>query len=382
MRVALVGRYPLSPGKIVGGVQSVTSTLASALSSQPEVDRVYVLTFHSGRFQEGWRSINNKLRVCYLRGQTRLTLPTFAILKVLRARQVIGELEPDVVHGQGIGSTPFTATRVDRPCVITVHGLAHVEAKLAALGVARVALMELMVRSILARAQVVISTSDYDARALEGMVKGIRISIPNPVAPEFFVDPIWNDAPPSLLYAGVVLERKNLTGLIHAFAGVKSRIPDARLVLVGPVFDQAYAAKLPPLVASLGLGEAVDLRGFVENAELIQLLRQCTALVLFSNEETSPTIIAQAMSVGKPVVASDVGGISEMIQDGTNGYLVASGDERAMTDRMIEVLSQPGLQRKMGQRSQEIARVRYEPQEVARRTLTAYRKAIVEYKRA
>jgi len=384
MKVTLVGRYPRSPGHIIGGVQAVMSVLAAALSQHPTVEEVNVITFHPDGRNE-WRTVDDRLRVCYLRSQTHFMMATGAVWNTLRGRRVIRQLSPDLVHGQGLGLTPTIATRAGYPSVITVHGLPHVEASLASQGLLdrwRVQKLEAMVRRTLQRAQAVISTSEYDAQALQGLVHGLRVSIPNPVDPEFFkASSCDGSASQRLLFAGVFLPRKNIVGLLLAFVQVRKKLPHATLTLVGPPMDPGYAATIPEHIRSLGLEHAVNLLGHVDNACLIDELRQCSALALFSNEETSPTIIAQALVMGKPVVASRVGGVPEMVTDGENGFLVAPGDVNGLAVRLTEVLGNPVLNRQMGERSGEIGRQRFEPAAVAQRTVEVYEKVLAENSR-
>lgn len=87
-------------------------------------------------------------------------------------------------------------------------------------------------------------------------------------------------------------------------------------------------------------------------------------------------VIAQAMAVGKPVVASNVGGIPEMIQDGYTGFLVKSGDEEALGIRLVELMQSPDLCYRMGQNAREVAACRFAPAIIAKKTIEAYRRAI------
>src|SRR5689334_15234197 len=99
----MIGAYPLKPGMIVGGIESVTSTLVPALAAQDEIDQLTVLRFHHGEVPVHRRRDSEKLEVLYYRGQDRLGVLTRSILEVRQARRVIAELKPDIVHGQEIG---------------------------------------------------------------------------------------------------------------------------------------------------------------------------------------------------------------------------------------------------------------------------------------
>lgn len=377
LRVMLVGPYPREVGKIVGGVQAVTTTLAPALAAREEIAQVSVVCFHAGQTRPHRVTVNDKLQVWYLRGQRHFALPTRSMLQVLQARSVAARLWPDVVHGQGISTNGDAAIRLSDAAVVTVHGLVHKERCLASRGRPqdwfRTAAVDAMVRRVLRRARVVISTSQYDAVALAGLVSGSQVCIPNPVASEFFSNPDYSSGEKRVLFAGQLVQRKNVVGLLRSFARVHRRVPDACLAIVGPSPSHEYAQQVHDTIGQLGLGDSVDLLGHVEHEELLRQIGASRCVVLFSDEETLPTIIAQAMAAAKPVVASRVGGVPEMVADGETGLLVDPGDEPSLADRLAALLESPGWCADMGTLGREIARQRFEPGAVAQQTVAAYR---------
>jgi glycosyltransferase involved in cell wall biosynthesis len=310
-----------------------------------------------------------------VRGQRRLGLVTRSFLDARKARKIIKELRPDVVHGQDIGHRGDIATQISPNAVVTVHGLVHVEFKQDAASVKgwiRYRLVLRLVKSVLLKAKAVISISDYDARELAGLVHGTHVSIPNPTAAEFFTMAPSIETEPRLLFAGVLTPRKNPEGLLDAFAEVVRKVPAARLVVVGPQPDADYARTIREKATALGLDGNIDFVGMVDNVRLHEELKASRAVVLFSREETSPTILAQAMAAGKPVVSSRVGGIPEMVVDGESGFLVDPGDIAAFAEGAITVLQDQELALKLGARGHELALARFEPSAVARRTAEVY----------
>lgn len=376
LNIVLIGPYPLQDGKIVGGVEAVTTTLATALSLEEAVAHVTVLRFHTGQVPVHRRPVNDKLQVWYLRGQARFKMLTRLFLEVRAARRALAELQPDIVHGQGIGHHGEIATQISDRAVVTVHGLPSAERRLRAghsiKAVVRDQLINRMTRRVARQAQTVISISSYDSQAMAGLVRGRHVVIPNPISPEFFHVPRHESQRQRVLFAGVLARRKNVEGLLRAFALAHRSAPSARLTLVGPEPDPLYAREIRDQVRATGLSDVVDLVGHVDNARLVQEIRACDVVTLFSHEETSPTILAQAMAMRKPIVASHVGGIPEMVIEAENGFLVTPGDERAFAERLGVLLTSPELCREMGEMGHEIARQRFEPSAIARRTVEVY----------
>ena len=380
LRILMLGFYPAQEGMVLGGTQAVVSALAPALSTNEDVAHVTVLSFHRGEVQSHNKQVNDKLLVRYVRGQKKLSVLTRSFLSVGRARRIIAEVKPDIIHGHGMGWSGDIATQISPNAVVTVHGMIQQEVRLASKGTLRdrlrIHFVDYMAKQVLSRARVVVSISSYASQMLNGMIRGHHVSIPNPIAPEFFIEPGSDPGRKSVIFAGVLRRRKNVEGLLNAFKIAHKHHPDARFVIVGPTPDATYAQEIRDKVATLQLENAVDFVGYVENQRLAEEMHQARVVSLFSHEETLPTVIAQALAMGKPVVTSRVGGVADMITDGENGFMVDPGDEQSFAARLSTLLDSPELCLKMGAEGRKIALQRFTPAAVARQTVDAYQLAL------
>jgi glycosyltransferase involved in cell wall biosynthesis len=379
MRILMVGTYPVEPGVVNGGIESVTSTLVPALAARDDVESVTVLSLHNGTARSEYRREGPKVEVHHMRGQRRLRRLTGSFLDVRRARRLAAAIGPDVVHGQEIGFNGDIATRCSDSAVVTVHGLVHREMRMGA-GACwrdrlRVWTTDRLVARVLRRAKIVISISDYDRSELAFMIHGRQVAIANPTGAEYFALAPSRVTTQRLLFAGVLTARKDVLGLVNAFAQAHRGRPAARLVIVGPQPDPQYARAVRDRVEALGLTGYVNIVGLVDNERLRAEIAAARAVVLFSREETAPTIIAQATAAGKPVIASRVGGVAGMVADGVTGFVVPAGDELGLADRMGELLDDQPRCLDMGAAAHESAVERFSPDAVAERTVTAYRSA-------
>jgi glycosyltransferase involved in cell wall biosynthesis len=378
LKVLMITPYPLEPGVVRGGIASVTSVLVPALAAQDDIDSVTVLHFHGGEASTDYRRDGPKVEVHYVRSQARFSTITGSFLSVRKARKLVAALKPDIVHGQALLGD--IAVKCSPNSVVTVHGLPHVEMRLSARrnfrDKLRVELLEAMFRRMLRRAKVVISISKYDTQELGRLIKGTRVSIANPTGLEFYALAPSGPSEPRLLFAGALSPLKNVLGLLNAFAQVRQVVPEARLVLAGRPHHPDYAQTVQDRVTSLALGDSVDIVGFLDNDRLRHEIATARAVVTFSRQENSPTIIAQAMAAGKPVVATRVGGVPEMISDGESGFVVESEDETALAERLLTLLNDQDLCLRMGARGHELALCRFNPEAVARQTVQAYRTAL------
>ena len=376
LKVLMLGPYPYESGKIMGGVESVVGALTNSLSRSSDISHLTVFDFFRGPQPSKFEKISDKLDVFHYPAQRRLALPTRGWLDYRKIKSYCREFKPDIIHGQGIDLAGDLAIRLGANSVVSVHGMIHLEARMALSASFpdrwRIRLTDGMLNRILSRARVVISTSSYDFNSLKNLITGRHVLIGNPVDELFFEHQRAVPENQTALFAGVMTRRKNVAGLLRAFDKVRCRIPSARLVIVGPCPDADYYQEIRAIMVQLDLENAVEFRGFLENRELIACLAQSRCLVLFSNEETSPTIIAQAMAMGKPIVATRVGGIPELVQEGKGGFLVNAGDEEALSERLIRILTADDQVREMGGYNRQIAVGRSSPGEVARRTIQEY----------
>jgi glycosyltransferase involved in cell wall biosynthesis len=148
---------------------------------------------------------------------------------------------------------------------------------------------------------------------------------------------------PQALFVGVLERYKNVDGLADAWRLAAPRAPAARLRLVGsgalrPVVDQ--------LVRDLPEQTSWDER--LTQRQVSQALDESTVLVLPSRSEGMGRVIVEAFCRGRAVVASRVGGIPDLVEDGRNGILVEPGDTDALANALVDVLTDPALAEQLG----------------------------------
>lgn len=141
--------------------------------------------------------------------------------------------------------------------------------------------------------------------------------------------------PPVILGAGRLETHKDFPMLIRAFALVRKTMP-ARLMIIGWGPDQP---QLEALVQELGLVEDVEFPGYQKNP--YQYMARSTVFVLSSITEGLGNVLVEAIALGTPVVSTDcMSGPSEILDNGRYGLLVPVGDERALAEAILAVLTQ------------------------------------------
>lgn len=147
-----------------------------------------------------------------------------------------------------------------------------------------------------------------------------------------------------LLFLGRLEQSKGIFDLLEALARVRQHHPQARLLVGGEGDADAVRRR----AAELKVDDAVELLGWLAGEPKERALVQATLFVLPSYIENSPMSLLEAMAVGLPVVATRVGGVPEVVENGVSGLLVAPGDVTALTAALLALLDNPDECRRMG----------------------------------
>ncbi len=145
--------------------------------------------------------------------------------------------------------------------------------------------------------------------------------------------------------AGRLSPEKGFEVLVRAAERVLRELPDTGFVLFG---DGPERARLQKQISAAGLGQSIILAGF--RADLDRFLPHFDLLVLPSYTEGMPNVVLEAFAAGVPVVATAVGGTPEIIEDGVSGYLVPSGNDEAMAERICLALDNADALPDMGRK--------------------------------
>ena len=165
------------------------------------------------------------------------------------------------------------------------------------------------------------------------------------VDPARYDTPPEPSGPPHLLFVGRLSRVKGMAVLLEAFARILPRHPGTLLTLVG---DGPERAALEAQARSLGVEQAVRFEGFLSQAAVAGQLAAAAVFVLPSFAEGLPVVLMEAMASRRPVVATRIAGVAELVEDGVGGFLVPPGDVEALADRLDRLLADPDLRVRMG----------------------------------
>lgn len=263
---------------------------------------------------------------------------------VRRLRDVLRERQPDVVHTHQIGPLFYlapAARAIGVPVVVhTEHGKHYARAQTRWLGrwaarsatrffcVSRDIADDVRVRRIVAADRIEVLANGIDIARFrpDGSAAAQRSALGIPAAA------------PVVGTVGRLDEVKCQDVLLRAFARLRQRVPDAHLLIVG---DGPLRNDLRRLADSLELGGGVHFAGFQAQPE--RFLQVMNLFALASRSEGLPLAILEAWAAGVPVVASQVGGVPELIEQGRTGLLVPAGDVAALLESLMRLIENPQL---------------------------------------
>jgi glycosyltransferase involved in cell wall biosynthesis len=170
--------------------------------------------------------------------------------------------------------------------------------------------------------------------------------------------------PPEAFLTGMIARMvpiKRHEDLFRAIALVLPAFPDAWFAVIG---DGELRPPLEALARELGIAHRVVFTGFRNDTPAVYQALDLTALT--SANEGLPVTVIESLSAGKPVVATRVGGVPELIQDGETGFIVQPNDPASIAEGLKKALANPGLTRNMGIEAQEMTIERYSSRRLLR----------------
>lgn len=365
-KIVMLGHWP--EGEAQNGVQAHNLGLYSELAKREGLEMNF-LSF--GKSSLGLVHKPDSVRIL----KTKQIDSRIPLVPLYRLRRELKRIDPDIVHLQGTNFSPYQLVALSMPrrihLVVTCHGISSNE--LLATGFLRrrsvkLGMIRILEQLTFDRADTIISV-DERKRALISRKFGESLSekiavVPNGVNLEEF-DParisqsdrmdirsrhgISNDAL-MIFYAKPFFPFNGQQVIVEAMKHILSVRPDAWLVLAGagPTMDQVKRT-----AKEIGVCDRVILLGEIKHSEIPNYLAACDISVvpsqpIFGIEEGSSIFLLESMAMGKPVVATAVGGNLESISNGTSGLLVGLSDALALGEAIAHLASEPERMKFMG----------------------------------
>lgn len=363
MRIA----YVITRGDSIGGAQVHVRDIAERVSHEGHEACVFLGgkgAFTAALTDAGIRFVSIKHMVQPVR-------PLRDCRAFFELTRKLARFKPDIIsaHSSKAGILARLAGQLlGIPVLFTVHGWAFSEG----LPKRRQCFSRALERATAPLAAKLICVSNYDRQlALRRKIakpeqlitihNGLRFSGDTPSS-------FAGDGPPTAIMVARFDHQKDHETLLRAL----QRLPEVSLDLVGdgPTLEETKA-----MAVSLGLSGRVHFLG--QRSDVDRLLTNAQIAVLTSNYEGFPYSILEAMRAGLPVVASDVGGVSEAVDDGITGYLVPRGDVDLMHRRLADLAANHELRNRLGSAGRKRFLQLFGFEQMFDKTLSVYESVLV-----
>ncbi len=263
-------------------------------------------------------------------------------MSAAEAAAVAGEFNPALIHSHYASAFGFWSLRVKAPCsLVSVWGSDVVDFP-------SNWLKRKYVGRVLEKANHVIATSRFlaDTVQTKWSLSADRTSV-IPFGVDILHGPptVPVDGPLRLCY---IKSHKRLYGpdvLLRALVIVRETIPDVRLVFAG---EGPSTGEIKELASQLGLNDLIEFPGLLDQTGVYRLLTECHIMVMPSRRDAFGVAALEASLHGRPVIATTVGGVPEVVVDGETGLLVPPDDVEALAGAIMKLANDSDLRRKMG----------------------------------
>lgn len=311
-----------------------------------------------------------------------LVVPRFGWLRTgyqgcIRAvRRKLHELKPDIVHGQGTErDCAISAVFCGFPNVLTVHGNMRLIARVnQAKPFSFYWLAAQLERFTLPRTHGVVCISRYTRQAVQDLTPRTWV-VPNAVDEGFFDIEAAPDpaAPPVGLCVGTICHRKNQNNFIRALDRLATE-RRFKIIFLGQVDEGAYGREFLQLVRTRPWCEYA---GFAGREPLKKYLQTASFVALPTLEDNCPMVVLEAMAAGVPVLASNVGGVPDLIQPEVSGLFCNPQKLESFHQGVQRLLADREFANRLAVAAKLEARRRFRPEAIARAHLQIYREVLV-----
>jgi glycosyltransferase involved in cell wall biosynthesis len=347
-----------------GGMVHFLAELANALAPLCEITVVMSTAADESYFA----SKINRVRIDTGQDAPRRLLQTINPATWYRLLRVLRGLEADVIHI--VGAHPWNPAiallcrSLGSPLVYTVHDpVPHPKAPLSIATADRAA-------AKLADELIVMTRHGRAWLLRQGWSKGAVSAIPHPAYTLFRR---WRPRTAAehrtILYFGRIEAYKGLEVLVEAFRRIRRHLPGWKLIIAG------YGGVPPSIVASRG-GDLQVRNRYISDREASRLMHNATIVVLPYTSATQSGVAALAQAFGRPIIASAVGGLKDMVIHGKTGLLLPPGDVAALADAIRRLAQNRKRLAAMRRSTAQMSRTIWSPRAVAAAHVRVYRRAL------
>lgn len=383
LNLLMLCNYPLTKSEIYGGTSSASYNLIQCLKKYTSIN---ITTFSFVKNLDKYEDMYDKengIRIIRYPYKLRYTGIIGNYPERLIFKKFLRSVNPDIVHAQGTDLYATLATTSNKPNVFTIHGvrLKEIELERENVGFLRYWVRKRLVLNNYRRAKNIVAINQYTKNHVAHLHNAKVWVIRNPIDEEYFE--IYKEEKPEpgkILLVGGLRQRKDILTALEIVIKLMKENIKIHLDIVGRA-EQDYEKIVRSYIHSHKLGDSVTIHGLVSDKKLKELYRTADIFLLTSLEESSPISIVQAMAAGKPVVATNVGGISEIVRNNKNANLHKVKDVIGMANSVKELITNRNKRETYSKIGHKIALEEWSPKSVALATYSMYEEILANRKK-
>ena len=388
LKVVFLAYYPIKSLKerieVINGIQEHPASwivnLTNSIALHPSVE-LHVVG-ESAAIRNDTEVSIGRVTFHLIKQPPSFNLSTLYIRNARRLVRKIISLDPDIVHAHGCeGSIGIAGVSCRRPCLLSMQGIQseieYADKYWLGRSSLRVKLLAYIERYVVRKAKFIGVRTDFASAFVKRT---------NPKAKIYYTPEIINDVffrvqpardRSSILFVGTLSERKGVAILIRAMRFLCKKVPECQLNLVG-IGSTEEVGRLNSLSRELGVDGHICFKGSLNQNEIASEMENTAVFVLPSFMENSPNSLAEAMSAGLAVVATNVGGIPSMVENNATGLLVPPGDEELLSEAIVDLLVDESKRRRLGQAAKTKAIATHSSQVVVDQIMKVYQDIMME----
>lgn len=363
---------------ITGGVHSAVMNLLRGFAALGNPELMLVSINESLKEPVEIQFADN-VRIYYLpEGPFPSSSLNYFFVSTGRLRKLIKSFQPDLVHYQIGGTLLFTrwASMFSLPHLITIHGIPWAELKIAKHWKQKLTIWLNAVIGDWLYPDNIIQISAYSREQFRNRKINRFCIIPNAIPARYADIGLKEKMTNHLVFVGILNDLKNQLFILQVLKELRDSGYLFTIEFCGGFGNAEYQQRVESYIKEHNLENLVRFNGWVAYSDLPNILERSDMLVLTSRQEALPMSIAEAMAAGRPVLATRVGGIPEMIEDAVNGFLVTIDSTKLAVEALKKVYQNDSQMQTMGKAAKEKALSNYMAESVAERTLGFYQQLL------
>lgn len=372
-----INEFPTDINNIRGGVHAALKNLLIGFSKKDIIVRV--ISFNKEIKKNIKQNFSDNIEIHHtFEGPLPFHSLNYFFIDSFKLKKHVNEFKPDIIHFEAGDAFLLTQQLISKriPYLLTIHGIAIAEGKIERNLHKKLSSYFNGLLDKLLFPKNIIHLSNYSKKIYSDKAIYNQAIIPNALSEHFYKLQQKTKTENKLIFIGVLNDNKNLLMLLEALKLLNNKNMHFHLDVLGDFKDLNYKVIIEAFITQNHLQKQIKFHGWVKQNDTLKLIEAADILVLASKQESLPMVIAESMAAGKAIVASNIGGVSEMVQQNVNGFLFEPNQVSALSDCLEKLYNNNNTIQQFSVASNKIASTMFHCNEIAKQTISFYQKIL------